>query len=625
MELLTIRVVDLLGNCDNSTPVQTQKILADDRIMSHFPDFSSHGYQVIQELGRNREGGRITYQAIDFAGDRQVVIKQFCFTEAGASWAGFKAYQREIQILRELNHAGIPSYLNSFETASGFCLVQEYKSAFSLADRHSFAADEIKHIAVSVLEILAHLQNRIPPVIHRDIKPENILLEEGDPCGRPQVYLVDFGLARISSGGVATSSVAAGTLGFMPPEQLFNRPLTEASDLYSLGGTLICILTGTASADIGNLINDTCGFNFKHLLPKLNRRFVKWLEKMVAPSAKDRYPDAATALEALQPIEVIRSRYPSFGGVQLVKPAAIAGAVSVVCAIFGILPSVRIDVRPPSTLSSPASTPPPVPKADAAEWLKRGDLLRETQRYSDALAAYNQALKVSDSYAEAWYGRCYALTNLQRPLEALSACDKALNLKQNYAEAWHRRGYALDDLERYSDALQAYDKALQIKPKYDTAWHNRGFTLQKLGRYQEALASYNKSLQFDPNDAVTWQERGRLLDALHRYEQALASFDKAISLKPKSETAWRNRGLTLRKLGRYQEALLSYNKSLELDPNDPMTWQSRGEVLEQLKRLEEAAVSYNKALQFKADYELALQTQKQNMSGSQSLKEKLNP
>ncbi len=625
MELLTIRVVDLLDNGDNSTPVKTQKILAHYRIMSHFPDFSSHGYQVIQELGRNREGGRITYQAIDCTGNRQVVIKQFCFTEADASWAGFKAYQRQIQIIRELNHASIPTYLNSFETPSGFCLVREYKSAFSIGEGHSFVADEIKHIAVSVLEILVCLQNRLPPVIHRDIKPENILLAEEESGGMPQVYLVDFGLARISSGGVANCSVAAGTLGFMPPEQLFNRQLTAASDLYSLGATLICILTGTASADIGNLINDTCGFNFKHLLPKLNRRFVNWLEKMVAPSAKDRYPDAATALEALQGIEVKSSQYRSFGGAQLVKPAAIGVAVSAVCAIFGMLPSVRIDVRPPSTLSSPVLSVTPAPKAEAVEWLKRGDALRDRQRYSDALAAYNQALKVSDSYAEAWYGRCYALTNLQRPQEALFACEKALNLKPNYAEAWHRCGYALDDLERYYDAIQAYDKALQIKPKYDTAWHNRGLTLQKLGRYEEALAAYNKSLQFDPKDAVTWQERGRLLDALQRYKEALASFDRAISLKPESENAWRLRGLTLRKLGRYQEALLSYNRALEIEPNSSITWHSRGELLEQLQRFGEAAISYNKALQLKAEYQFALQPQKRNISGSQSLKEKLNP
>jgi putative transposase len=93
----------------------------------------------------------------------------------------------------------------------------------------SFAPDEIKQIATSVLEILVYLQNRIPPIIHRDIKPENILVDE-----QINVYLVDFGFARIGEGEVAMSSMVKGTLGFMAPEQLFNRQLTEASDLYGL-------------------------------------------------------------------------------------------------------------------------------------------------------------------------------------------------------------------------------------------------------------------------------------------------------------------------------------------------------------------------------------------------------
>ena len=51
---------------------------------------------------------------------------------------------------------------------------------------------------------------------------------------------MDFGFARIGDGEVGVSSVVKGTLGFMPPEQIFNRQLTEASDLYGLGMTLIC-------------------------------------------------------------------------------------------------------------------------------------------------------------------------------------------------------------------------------------------------------------------------------------------------------------------------------------------------------------------------------------------------
>ncbi len=103
----------------------------------------------------------------------------------------------------------------------------ESKNAPSLATKKSFTSQEIQQITVSVLEVLAYLQHLVPTIIHRDIKPENILIDENN-----QAYLIDFGLARVNSQDLAMSSVVAGTPGFMPPEELFNRPLTKASDLY---------------------------------------------------------------------------------------------------------------------------------------------------------------------------------------------------------------------------------------------------------------------------------------------------------------------------------------------------------------------------------------------------------
>jgi serine/threonine protein kinase len=303
--------------------------------MSNFPDLSSHGFRVVRELGHNRSGGRVTYLAIpdataslhnkklsesspltqgeplahrhqqrgvkQGAGKKPVVIKQFQFALGNTHWSDYEAIEREIQVLQGLNHPGIPRCFGSFQTPTGFCLVQEYKKAPSLAAPRSFDPDEIKQIAVSLLNILIYLQNRIPTISHRDIKPENILVDE-----KINVFLVDFGLARIGDSEVAMSSVAKGTIGFMAPEQLFNRQLSEASDLYGLGATLICLLTGTPSTAISNLIDDDYRINFKHLVPKLSLRWIEWLEKMVELKPKNRFPDAATALEALQPIYVMR-------------------------------------------------------------------------------------------------------------------------------------------------------------------------------------------------------------------------------------------------------------------------------------------------------------------------------
>lgn len=256
---------------------------------------------MLRELGRNSIGGRTAYLALQTRTQRPVVIKQFQFAQFNSDWSGFQACEREIQVLKGLNHPGIPRYLDSFETADGFCLVQEYKNARPLSEPRSFEPEEVKKIALSLLEILVYLQNRTPPVIHRDIKPENVLVDES-----LRVYLVDFGFARIGAGEVALSSVALGTVGFMPPEQIYNRQLTEASDLYSIGMTLICLLTQTKSTAADTLISEDNTVNFKLLVPHLSRRWVEWLEKLVQPNPKNRYSHAQSALEALKPLEVRR-------------------------------------------------------------------------------------------------------------------------------------------------------------------------------------------------------------------------------------------------------------------------------------------------------------------------------
>ncbi len=269
--------------------------------MCSYPDFSPQGYQVISELGRNREGGRIAWLALDLNIGQQVVLKQFCFAQAGSSWSAFSAHEREIQVLQRLNHPGIPRYLGAFETQDGFCLIQEYKNAPTLAVQRSFSPEEIKQIAVKALEILVYLQNRIPPVIHRDIKPENILVDN-----QLNVYVIDFGMSRIGTQEVSGSSVFKGTPGFIPPEQM--RQPTVGSDLYGLGATLICLLTATKSTAIQDLTDedDPYVINFRHLLPQLSLRFLNWLELMVQPKLKNRFANAQTALEALTPLDIIR-------------------------------------------------------------------------------------------------------------------------------------------------------------------------------------------------------------------------------------------------------------------------------------------------------------------------------
>ena len=266
--------------------------------MTDFPNLQEGKYEILSELGHNSLGGRVTYLAKQVADSQKVVIKQFQFAQLGTNWQEYETYEQELTMLWSLNHPSIPCYLDSFSTPNGFCLVQEYIKAVPLTTQYSWTPDSIRNLALAVLDILIYLQQQQPCIIHRDLKPENILIGEDE-----KVYLVDFGFARSGGGEVAVSSVVKGTLGFMPPEQLFNRQLTEAADLYGLGMTLICLLTGTSSPAVGSLIDANYYVHFRHLVPSGANAWLNWLEKLVEPSPQERFANAAEAKKALQEID----------------------------------------------------------------------------------------------------------------------------------------------------------------------------------------------------------------------------------------------------------------------------------------------------------------------------------
>ncbi|WP_330203204.1 serine/threonine protein kinase [Cyanobacterium sp. Dongsha4] len=268
--------------------------------MNNLPDFNPFGYKLIKQLNHNLQGGRITYQAIDLKTQQSVVIKQFRFATTN-NWDSYKEIEREIEVLRELNHSGIPRYISQFDSEEGLCLVQEYKSAQPLSSFTTLSLEEVTNIAKQLLDILVYLQERLPPIFHRDIKPENVLMDQNK-----EIYLVDFGLAKIGHQTMALSTMMGGTFGFMPPEQLHNQQLTEASDLYSVGMTLICLITNTKSGDVGSLMDLSSNrVMFDKKMPNVGVHFVNWLERMVEPNPSLRYQNAKMALDALEKKSII--------------------------------------------------------------------------------------------------------------------------------------------------------------------------------------------------------------------------------------------------------------------------------------------------------------------------------
>jgi serine/threonine-protein kinase len=105
--------------------------------------------------------------------------------------------------------------------------------------REYLPLSEVARIVGEIAEALKYAHGQ--GMIHRDVKPANVLLNR---AGR--AFLTDFGIARILSSG--TQFTATGTLigtpAYMSPEQGKGLPLTETSDIYSLGVILYELVTG---------------------------------------------------------------------------------------------------------------------------------------------------------------------------------------------------------------------------------------------------------------------------------------------------------------------------------------------------------------------------------------------
>ena len=209
-------------------------------------------YRINRQL--NQKAGRRTFLAQDIHSQELVIIKILQFDRV-FQWDDLKLFEREANTLRNLNHPAIPKYLNYFEVnvdnIHGFALVQTYIDAPSLETTiqqgRKFTEAELIELAEKLLLILTYLHEQIPPVIHRDLKPSNILLTNRSGNSIGNVYLVDFGSVQTVASKDNGTITIVGTYGYIPLEQ-FGGQTTTASDLYSLGMTLIYLITGVHPA-----------------------------------------------------------------------------------------------------------------------------------------------------------------------------------------------------------------------------------------------------------------------------------------------------------------------------------------------------------------------------------------
>jgi serine/threonine-protein kinase len=229
-------------------------------------------------------------------------------------------YEREVQTALALNHPNIVSVFSAGTTNGRYYIEMEFVDGLDLARMvHRFGPLEVAEACEYARQAalgLHHAHER--GFIHRDIKPGNIMVSgTRHRAGADEpacVKVMDMGLVRLvgedlEDRGLTRDGTVVGTPDYMAPEQAKNsRVVDRRADLYSLGATMVFMLTGKPPFPYGTAL-DKILQHLDHAPPQLHRirpdvpeAVSRVVERLMAKSPQRRYGTGAELAEELAPL-----------------------------------------------------------------------------------------------------------------------------------------------------------------------------------------------------------------------------------------------------------------------------------------------------------------------------------
>ena len=586
-------------------------------------------YEIVDLIGAGGMGE--VYRARDSRLDRDVALKVLPEHLAGDPVMRSR-FEREARAIALLSHPNILAIHELAFIDDRPVAVVELLEGESLRVRLSrgpMAWRDVVQVGARIADGLAAAHAK--GIVHRDLKPENVILTADQ---RPKI--LDFGLARstspakVTSHGESAPTVAVtepgrilGTVGYMSPEQVRGGPVGPPTDIFSLGCTLVEMLTGhqpftrsTPAESLAAVLHETPAplVPGESGAPDGLRAVV---EHCLEKAPEDRFQsgsDVATALRALL-LESTGS-HPESGRTRSRKQRT-RGLAVLPFTQTGRDPDAEYlgDGLTESVINSLSQLPKlrVVPRSTVFRYKERDLDVRSlglslnvellvTGRVTQQGHELNVQVELVDvpTESQVWgeQFRCPISELLAVQEQIAWQISEALRIRLTGEQKKRLRARPTRDDEAYREYLRGrhawaqwtpegfkraighFERAISRDPAYALAYSGLSDTLGAMSYYgfvppaigmPRSEAAARRALELDDKLAEAHTTAGQARLFFHRdWTGAEAAFKRAIALNPRHAPAHTFYALLLMALGRFDEATAAATRGRDLDPLSPV-------------------------------------------------------
>ena len=235
-----------------------------------------------------------------------------------------------------------------------------------------------------------------------------------------------------------------------------------------------------------------------------------------------------------------------------------------------------------------------------------GNLLKETGRVDEAIAAWRLAIKHRPDFATAYGNLGNALRGRGQREEAVANLRQAISLNPRSAIDHNNLGVALQEAGNLPEAVAAFRQAIALNRDYADAHGNLGAILKMLGESTEALIECRKAVALNPNHFQGYGNLAGVLNEMGDHAGAIAAAHRAIAINPRWPVAYNNLGCALQESGRFDEAMNAIQRALALNPTSADAHSNLGGLLNETLRFDDALDACNRAIALSPRHAVAL-------------------